>query len=84
MTMAVPTMKRVTVTSELALRSWLTGAAGQAGQVMLVTRADATSAKHVSREQMQTAAAEHGWTPGRRYTLGAGIVGQVIERAALG
>lgn len=32
--MAIPTMKRVTVTSDPASQSWLAGAPGHAGQVI--------------------------------------------------
>lgn len=80
--MMVPTLKRIKVSSEEALTSWLSQHRGAEDCVMLVTYSDASSAKHVSRERVADALAAHGWVPGARYTLNGSLLGHVIRKGA--
>jgi hypothetical protein len=78
--MAIPNLKRVTISSEMELRVWLANSPIHAQSIMLVTHNTSAPDKHVSAEQIMDAIAAHGWASGARYTLNAHLVGHVIHR----
>ena len=79
--MQIPTLKRITVTSEQQLGIWLAKQSAQAESVMLVTHTKASHKTYVSREQVEQMLAAHGWIAGRRYTLNPDLLGHVISKA---
>lgn len=78
--MSIPALKRVTIRTRQELENWVKKHPELDGSVMLVTRNEASGSKHVSREDLQDALALTGWQCGRRYTLNAAMIGQVIHR----
>lgn len=76
----MPNLKRIKIISEKELQVWLTKQPDQIENVMLVTFADTTHEKHVSREQISAALSEHGWSAGFKYTLRGNLLGHVISR----
>jgi len=82
MTAAIPSLKRLTISSQGQLESWLAKHSGGAQSVMLVTHANASHPDYVGREHVAEALAVHGWQAGRRYTLNADLLGHVITKPA--
>ena len=76
--MSMPNLKRVKVSSVQELESWLKENTDFHQCVMLVTQADASHRKFISREQVGQTIEKHGWNAGKRYTLGSGLLGHVI------
>lgn len=67
----LPALKRITINSELELDVWLSKNIDAAESVLMVTHADASHRKHVSREQSAALLEKHGWASGRGYTIGS-------------
>ncbi len=67
----LPALKRITINSELELDVWLSKNIDAAESVLIVTHADASHRKHVSREQSAALLEKHGWTSGSGYTVGS-------------
>lgn len=78
--MTIPKLKRIKISSELELRTWLTRSGDQHDDVMLVTYKSASDPRHVSRQIVHEALADHGFVGGPRYTLNTGLLGHVISR----
>jgi len=78
--MTIPNLKRIKINSEVELSTWLTNNADLEKSVMLVTFNKNSPEKHVSHDAVHSALKTHGWTPGRRYTLNANLIGHVIAR----
>ena len=78
----IPSIKRINISSELELDTWLRKSSTQDGSVMLVTHSDASHRKHVSREQIAKVVEDHGWEAGTRYTLSSHLLAHVISRIA--
>ncbi len=80
--MDIPNLKRVRVSSETELTTWLSKNSDQSESVMLVTQCRPSSSKYVSREQVHDALVAHDWVAGPRFTLNATLIGHVISRPA--
>ena len=78
--MEIPNLKRVKVSSETELTTWLAKNSELSESVMLVTQCRPASPKFVSRAQVHDALAAHDWVAGPRFTLNATLVGHVISR----
>lgn len=79
--MPKPNVKRIKVSTEQELRNFLAKESGPCQEVMIVTCNAGSRDKHIGSEQVRSAAREHGWTPGRSYTLDGNLVGHVISHA---
>ncbi|MCK0168797.1 hypothetical protein MWU52_14655 [Jannaschia sp. S6380] len=77
--MTVPRLKRVKVSSEQELRTWLAKNADGTQSVMVVTCDRNSRDKFVGSDQVRAAAAAHGWAAGRSYTLRGNLVGHVVS-----
>lgn len=82
--MIIPGLKRIKVSSEQELRTWLAKNAGCGHEVMIVTCNQTSSVKHVSGSQVRAALHEHGWTAGRSYTLAGNLNGHVAKGPGAG
>ncbi|MGQ7847199.1 hypothetical protein ACUNV4_22110 [Granulosicoccus sp. 3-233] len=80
MSRQIPALKRITIRTARELDVWLASGFTQANSVMLVTHARSSDPQSISPDQMAQAMAGHEWKVGRRYTLGSGLLGQVISR----
>ena len=78
--MEFPKLKRINVCSEQELDVWLKRNTSQEESVMVVTHANSSHQKFVSREQVGQLLAEHGWKAGSRYTIGSNLLGHVITK----
>jgi len=79
--MIIPKLKRIKVSSEEELRTWLTKNAACETQVMIVTCNTLSKDKHVSGDQVRNTLGELGWRAGQSYTLKGNLVGHVAGRA---
>jgi len=77
--MIIPKLKRIKVSSEQELRSWLAKNSEREQEVMIITCNKKSRDKHLSRDQVRCALNEHGWAAGQSYTLGGNLVGQVVN-----
>ncbi len=75
-----PNLKRITIAAERDLRNWLSKFDGPEQTVMLITPCQSSRKGGLSQDQVQAALSDHGWKPGRRYTLNANLLGHVIHR----
>ncbi|MEM9574276.1 MAG: hypothetical protein AAF870_03490 [Pseudomonadota bacterium] len=80
MSINIPDLKRVKISSDQELSTWLHRNSAQQNAVMLVTYTKANPEKHVSHEQVQRALDDYGWTSKMRYTLNKSLVGHAIEK----
>jgi hypothetical protein len=78
--MSIPNLKRVKVSSEQELKSWLSKKSNQKQSVMLVTCNKKSKDKHISHEQVDDALTAYGWIATRRYTLNGNLLGHVIHK----
>lgn len=78
--MSIPNLKRIRATNATQLSAWLASQDTSPQEVMLVTHTDANPDKHFSLSEVHASLADHGWQPGRRYTLNATLIGHVISR----
>jgi len=74
----LPTLKRITINSELELDTWLKKNPNHAESVMLVTHTNESHKKYVSNEQVWDILKKHGWKTGSRYNIGSALLGHVI------
>lgn len=79
--MTLPRLKRIKVSSERELRSWLTKNSESGQEVMIVTCNKKSRDKYVSSDQVRGALDENGWVAGRSYTLDGDLVGHVVSHA---
>lgn len=79
MTMIIPKLKRIKVSSDEELRNWLTKNYEHEQEVMIVTCNKKSRDKHVSNDQVRAALSENGWTAGQSYTLDGNLVGHVVS-----
>lgn len=77
--MNLPKLKRVKVSTEQELRTWLNKNSECPQEVMITTCNKASRKKHLSSQQVRKTAAECGWIPGRSYTLDGNLHGHVIS-----
>ena len=77
--MTIPNLKRVSIGSELELRTWLKNHPDYVGRIMCVTKADSTHSKYVSSDEIQTTIGDFNWFGERRYTLNGNQIGHVIR-----
>ncbi|MEE9334923.1 MAG: hypothetical protein V3U65_12620 [Granulosicoccaceae bacterium] len=78
--MSMPKLKRINVHSEQELDVWLAKNSGQEKNILVVTHANASHRKYVSRDQVGQVLAKHGWKAGPRYTLGSVLLGHEIKK----
>ena len=78
--MIIPKLKRIKVSTTQDLQNWLSKNSELSQEVMITTCEKNSRDKHVSREQVLDALAEHGWTAGQSYTLVGNLTGHVIRR----
>lgn len=78
--MIIPRLKRVKVSTEQELRSWLLKNSEHAHDVMIVTCNKTSRNKYVSSDQVRNALNEFGWRAGQSYTLEGNLVGHVVRR----
>lgn len=81
----LPKLKRITINSELELEVWLSKNADKEESVLMVTHADVSHRKYVSREQIATSLKKHGWKSGSGYTIGsskllAGVISKSVSQ----
>lgn len=79
--MIIPKLKRIKVSSEDELRTWLAKNKGPAQEIMIVTCNATSRNKHVSGTQVRMAAQDHGWKVGSSYTLAGNLNGHVVSHA---
>ncbi len=79
--MTIPKLKRVKISSELDLRTWLAKNSELRQEVMIVTCNKSSPDKYVSSDQVRNVLGESGWAAGRRYTLDGNLVGHVVSPA---
>lgn len=79
--MPKPNLKRIKVSTEQALRTFLAKESGPWQEVMIVTCNAGSRDKHIASEEVRSAAREYGWTSGRSYTLEGNLVGHIISHA---
>ena len=79
--MQIPKLKRIKVYSTQELQNWLRGNPDLAQDVMIVTCAKPSSAKHVSSNDVRRVLGENGWSAGMAYTLPGGLKGHVATCA---
>lgn len=79
--MIIPKLKRVKISSEQELKTWLAKHAGQKQTVMFVTCNKKSPEKHVSSHQVRSALREGGWSAGRSFTLVGNLEGHVASHA---
>lgn len=87
--MGIPKLKRIKVSSEQALRTWLArnsgrgqegmraGVQGVTQDVMIVTCNRKSRDKHISSAQVREVLGEFGWVAGPCYTLDGNLLGHV-------
>ena len=77
--MSVPSIKRITIATELELRTWLVKHPRQTESVMLVTNTNGTN--DLTVEHIQSVLTEYSWVSGNRYTLNSNgnMIGHVIS-----
>jgi len=78
--MIIQKLKRIKVSSEEELRSWLAKNAACETDVMIVTCNKLSKVKHVSNTQVRSALGDLGWRAGRSYTLKGNLVGHVASQ----
>ena len=77
--MTIPKLKRVKVSSEQELRSWLAKNGGVAQHVMIVTCNKTSPDKYIRSEDVRRALLEQGWTAGQSFTLSGNLTGHVAR-----
>ena len=77
--MPIPKLKRIKISSEQELVSWLAKNTNRTGEVMIVTCNKVSPSKYVSRDRVCDALSKHGWTSGQSYTLDGKLVGHVVR-----
>ena len=75
----IPKLKRVKVSSEQELRTWLAKNVGDQQEVMIVTCNKTSRDKHISSDQVRSAVCASGWAIGSSYTLDGNLVGHVVR-----
>lgn len=79
--MIIPKLKRIKVSTEQELRTWLRNNAEHQQEVMIVTCNRKSPDKYISSDLVRDAVSESGWNAGRSYTLDGNLVGHVITNA---
>lgn len=84
--MSIPTLKRIRISSQIDLTTWLSKSAAQAdiadmNSVMLVSHSDKANKSHLSVNEVREALNEQAWKLERSYTLNGGLLGHVISRS---
>ena len=79
--MIIPKLKRIKVSSERELRSWLAKNSDQEQRVMLVTCNKKSRDKFVGSDKVRDVVVEHGWSAGQSYTLKGNLVGHVVSHS---
>ena len=76
----LPSLKKVTINSELELNVWLKKNINQDESVILVTHTNEAHKKYVSRSQVNEVLAKYGWKTNSRFNLGSALLGHVISK----
>ena len=77
--MTIPNLKRIKVSSEQELRTWLSKNSERQQEVMIVNCNKKSRDKHISSDQVRDAVGESGWNAGRSFTLDGNLVGHVVS-----
>ena len=77
--MNIPRLKRIKISSEQELRSWLAKNSECEQKVMIITCNAKSRDKHVSSNNVRSALGKTGWVAGRSYTLDGNLIGHVIS-----
>lgn len=77
--MTIPKLKRIKVSSQGQLQTWLAKNADCPGEVMIVTCDKTSRDKYLSTAQVEKALRDHGWSAGPRYTLIGNLIGHVVR-----
>ena len=77
--MIIPKLKRIKVSSEAELRTWLAKNSKSGTDVMIVTCNKLSKDKHVSSDQVRSALGDLGWRAGQSYTLKENLLGHVAS-----
>ena len=72
-------LKRIKVSSESELRTWLVNNFGCAEDVMIVTCNKKSRDKYVGGDEVRRAILDCGWAAGASYTLVGNLVGRVAS-----
>ena len=75
--MNIPNLKRIKVSSESDLVSWLNKNANAADQVMIVTCGKASPKKHIKGARVRELLEDNGWLAGQSFTLVGNLQGHV-------
>lgn len=76
----LPSLKRVTINSELELDIWLKKNPAHEEPVMLVTHTNESHKKYLSRGQVREMLGKHGWKTESRYNIGSNLLGHVVSK----
>ena len=79
--MKIPNLKRIKVSSETELATWLSKRPKQFESVMITTTTKPSGPNFVGRDQVEAALAAHGWIAGPCFTLNGGLIGHVISQS---
>ena len=77
--MIIPKLKRIKVSSEAELRTWLAKNSECGAEVLIVTCNKLSKDKYVSVEQVRKALRDFGWRAGQSYTLKGNLLGHVAS-----
>ena len=80
--MGIPALKRVKVTSEQQLRTWLRQSRPDLREVMIVTNNRRSRETYLGTAQVRDVVGETGWTAVMSYTLPGNQLGHVIRQGA--
>ena len=75
--MNIPNMKRIKISTESDLVSWLSKNASTAEQVMFVTCGKASPNKHIKGARVRELLEDNGWLAGQSFTLIGNLQGHV-------
>ncbi|MEM9432348.1 MAG: hypothetical protein AAGA12_00380 [Pseudomonadota bacterium] len=77
--MNIPKLKRIKVSTEQELRTWLRKNAEPAQEVMIITGNKKSGEKHIPSQSVRDVVRENGWEFGRSYTLNGNLKGHVVR-----
>ena len=77
--MTIPKLKRIKVSTEQELRTWLSKKGAQPNQVMIVTCNAKSKDKHISSAAVRSVMSDSGWICDRSYTLDGNLMGHVVR-----
>lgn len=77
--MTIPVLKRIKVSTEEDLRTWLGKHSGYPRDVMIVTCSKTSRNSYLGSAQVRDIVRRSGWTAGRSYTLDGDLMGHVAS-----